>query len=203
MPKLSSFFGEASAVKEKLIDDIGKVRAVPHKKDSWATYVYFQVDLTDDKPKLLKYCMGLEPIEEQHVSLSRTVYLKQNQLKDFVKSIRDAIGNKKAFKVSFAQVACLTNDEKTRSFLTLEVGNGYNELFAFLKQVDKVMEKFKQPKFYDPPRFHTSLAWSTTEEKVKSVKIPPTELEQIIQQSYHINRLYIKQGHLVMHIDLQ
>lgn len=65
------------------------------------------------------------------------------------------------------------------------------------------MEEFKQPKFYDPPRFHTSLAWSVTEEKVKSVKIPPTDLEQIAQQSYHINRLYIKQGHLVKHIDLQ
>lgn len=42
MPKLSSFFGEPSTVEKKLIDEIGKVRAIPHKRDSWATYVYFQ-----------------------------------------------------------------------------------------------------------------------------------------------------------------
>lgn len=86
------------------------------------------MNLTDDKPKLLKYCIGLEAIKEQHISLSKTVYLKHYQLNKFVKCIRDAIGDRKAFKLSFAQVACLTNDDKTRSFLTLEVGNGYNEV---------------------------------------------------------------------------
>jgi hypothetical protein len=85
--------------------------------------------LADDKKTILsKYCPELEAIPEQHISLSRTVYLKEHQLDPFVKSVRKLVLDIESFTLSFAQIAQLTNDEKTRSFVTLEVGNGYNEV---------------------------------------------------------------------------
>lgn len=131
MPKLPSFFDTTLPI-SSLVDKQGRKRTVPHKKNSWATYVYFQVDLSQDKPNILKYCKGLEEIDEQHISLSRTVYLKQHQLDSFIKSIDNKLKSIKSFDLSFAQIAQLTNDEKTRSFVTLEVGKGYNEVSKYL-----------------------------------------------------------------------
>lgn len=87
-----------------------------------------QVDLTGDKENILKYCPGLELIEEQHISLSKTVYLREHQLQPFVLAIKNLLSDTKPFTLSFAQIAQLTNEEKTRSFVTLEVGAGYNEV---------------------------------------------------------------------------
>lgn len=90
--------------------------------------LFYQVDLTGDKEEILKQCSELEPIDEQHISLSRTVYLREHQLTPFLNAIRDELRDTKPFIISFAQIAPLTNDEKTRSFVTLEVGTGYNEV---------------------------------------------------------------------------
>lgn len=126
MPQLGSFFHTPVPVTNKEYQ--GRKRAVPHKPNSWATLVYFQVNLGTDKDTLLTFCPELTPIEEQHVSISKTVYLKQHQLGPFVQTVRDSIQGIKPFTLSFAQVSTLTNEEKTRSFVTLEVGTGYNEV---------------------------------------------------------------------------
>ncbi|KAG2233194.1 hypothetical protein INT48_005032 [Thamnidium elegans] len=201
MPKLPSFFGDST--KPESSDGTGKKRTVPHASNSWATYVYFQVDFTDEKEKLVNYCTGLEPIQEQHISLSRTVYLKHHQLDMFVTSVRNAIQNMKSFDISFAQTACLTNDENTRSFLTLEIGNGYIQLLDYMKQINKVMKEYKQPIFYNPPRFHTSIGWALNKDTVTSIEIPQPCLNPITSRLFYLSRLYIKQGHYIHHIDLQ
>ncbi|GAA5803598.1 hypothetical protein HPULCUR_009081 [Helicostylum pulchrum] len=201
MPKLPSFFDSSN--KPESTDSTGKKRTVPHTTNSWATYVYFQVDFTDEKERLASYCERLEPIPEQHISVSRTVYLRQHQLESFVSSIRTAVQRTKPFDISFAQTACLTNDENTRSFLTLEIGNGYNQLFDCMKEVDKVMQEYKQPTFYDPPRFHTSIGWALEKDTVTSIEIPQPCLTPITSRTFYLSRLYIKQGHHIHHIDLQ
>ena len=127
MPKLPSFFDTAQQLTLQA-QHKGKIRTVPHRENSWATYVYFKVDLDQDKKSILKYCKALEEIPEQHVSLSRTVYLKEHQLESFVAAIKARMQDHTSFRISFAQLAKLTNDEKTRSFLTLEISKGYNEV---------------------------------------------------------------------------
>lgn len=127
MPPLSSFFQTPLPETSKDLYQ-GRKRTVPHQKNSWATLVYFQVDLGDDKDTVLKHWPQLTALQEQHISVSRTVYFQEHQLEGFVKGIEKVLNDIKAFTMSFAQVAQLTNDEKTRSFVTLEVGAGYNEV---------------------------------------------------------------------------
>ncbi|KAG1468247.1 hypothetical protein G6F56_003949 [Rhizopus delemar] len=124
MPKLSPFFGVLPIKQETK----GKQRAVPHIINNWATHVYAKVNLEAEKPGLLKNLDGLEEIDEQHISLSRAIFFKEHQLEPFARNIRQSISSIKRFNFSFAQSSCLTNDEKTRSFLTLEIGQGYNEV---------------------------------------------------------------------------
>lgn len=205
MPKLPAFFSTdpTPATNEKS-QHKGKVRSVPHRVNSWATYVYFQVDLAEDKQTILKHCVGLEEIEQQHISLSRTIYLKMHELDSFVQNIRLILQHTPSFDISFAQMAQLTNDEKTRTFVTLEVGSGYNELLHCVKRVDKVVKSFHQPEFYDPPRFHTSIAWSLKEDDVTKLKIPSSScIDGMMNNHFHLSRLYIKQGNRISHIDLK
>lgn len=72
-----------------------------------------------------------------------------------------------------------------------------------MKQVDKVMQKYKQPTFYNPPRFHTSIGWALDKDTVTSIEIPQSSLTPITSRVFYLSRLYIKQGHLIHHIDLQ
>lgn len=82
------------------------------------------------------------------------------------------------FTGSFATIAALTNDEKTRSFLCLEVGAGHNEVRVFahpltflnthlLPQLRKLsddltptLRSIRQKEYYAYPRFHASFAWA-------------------------------------------
>jgi hypothetical protein len=86
------------------------------------------VDITTEIEALAQYLESIDPIEEQHISLSRPIYLRKHQLDSFVAAIKNAMKDVQSFDLSFAQLAQLTNDEKTRSFLTLEIGSGYNEV---------------------------------------------------------------------------
>lgn len=56
----------------------------------------------------------------------------------------------------------LENDERTRRFLGVEIGQGYDKLKLFVDDLNAALEKMRLPVYYDNPRFHTSLVWSTT-----------------------------------------
>lgn len=86
------------------------------------------VDLTPEIDMLSQYLSSVELIEEQHISLSRPIYLRKHQLDSFAADVKNGMKEMQPLDLSFAQFAHLTNDEKTRSFLTLEIGSGYNEV---------------------------------------------------------------------------
>jgi U6 snRNA phosphodiesterase len=94
------------------------------------------------------------------------------------------------FKASFATFSELTNDEETRTFLTLEIGAGHNEvtfsnvkfgahfiivdlsfqLRALSEALTPTLHSFRQKEFYTDPRFHASIAWALLD--VKSNAVP-------------------------------
>ncbi|CAG8557318.1 14172_t:CDS:2 [Ambispora leptoticha] len=92
---------------------------------SYPSYTLHEAITDDDDTKLL------------HISLSRPIFLKYHQINSFWGKIRSAVQDSKRFSLSFAKIEYFVNDEKTRSFLALEVGKGYNEI----------------------PRFHASILW--------------------------------------------
>ncbi|KAL9553016.1 hypothetical protein MBANPS3_003481 [Mucor bainieri] len=203
MPKLPSFFDKPEPTRiESSRNHQGRVRTVPHQHDSWATYVYCKVELSHELRALHPYLKDVELLPEQHISLSRPVYLRKYQLTPFTRSIKAALRDTKRFDVSFAQVSHLTNDEKTRSFLTLEIGHGYNQLLKSMKHVDNVMREYHKPVFYNPPRFHASIAWSLEPSAIASIHIPPQIMEEIVANVFNVDKVYIKMGNRLETISL-
>ncbi|ORE05693.1 hypothetical protein BCV72DRAFT_306211 [Rhizopus microsporus var. microsporus] len=200
LPKLSSFFYK----EEIIMDSQGKIRTVRHKENSWATHIYCTVDLSSERHRWKDIPSDIHEIEEQHISLSRCVFLKEHQLEPFSRAIETSLRNMSRFKISFAQLSQLTNDEATRSFLTLEIGQGYNQLSACQTRIDRVMEQYNLPVFYKPPRFHTSIAWAlkaSTIDKYIS-QLPSDTLDDLVNHTFWITRLYIKMGNRVHTIRL-
>lgn len=87
------------------------------------------VDLSEELKLLSPSLKNVELIEEPHISLSRPIYFRKFQLNPFVEQISKQMKSIHSFDISFAQTAVLNNDEQTRSFFTLEIGKGYNEVF--------------------------------------------------------------------------
>ncbi|XP_064130039.1 U6 snRNA phosphodiesterase 1 isoform X2 [Loxodonta africana] len=57
------------------------------------------------------------------------------------------------------RVKIYTNQEKTRTFVGLEVTSGHAQFLSLVSEVDRVMEEFALTTFYQNPSFHVSLAW--------------------------------------------
>ena len=102
----------------------------------------------------------------QHLSLSRTVYLRSHHIEPFVADLRTALSWARAFTVRFGGGreegrggGLLVNDERTRSFLTVPVVEGGEErLIRLVKSVDEVLKRYRQPVYYKEPLFHLSVA---------------------------------------------
>ena len=103
----------------------------------------------------------------QHLSLSRTVYLRSHHIEPFVADLRKALSWARAFILRFAGGGreggrgggLLVNDEKTRSFLTVPVEEGGEErLLRLVGSVDEVLRRYRLPVYYEEPLFHLSVA---------------------------------------------
>ncbi|GAA6008403.1 hypothetical protein JCM10207_000114 [Rhodosporidiobolus poonsookiae] len=100
--------------------------------------------------------------EALHLSLSRPLMLQTNQRGELRAGVARVAKEVAGFSAQYATFAVLENDEKTRRFLGIEVGPGYDQLRALLTKLDAVLADLRLPTYYAEPRFHTSLAWSST-----------------------------------------
>ncbi|KAG2340148.1 hypothetical protein BDR05DRAFT_938070 [Suillus weaverae] len=97
---------------------------------------------------------------ELHLSLTRLIYLRAHQREEFKQAIKLIASRQTPFQASFATFSELTNDERTRAFLSLEVGAGHNELRDLLSALSPTLQSLRQRDFYSQPRFHVSIAWA-------------------------------------------
>lgn len=58
-----------------------------------------------------------------------------------------------SFDIYFNKLSVYTNEDKTRTFLGLDVSSGYDELVTSVNIIDGCLEEFKLPKFYDVSLF--------------------------------------------------
>ena len=59
------------------------MRSFKHEANNWASYVYIDMSDLDELDEVRNFLLGqleLEPTEDTHISLSRTVSLRQQQL---------------------------------------------------------------------------------------------------------------------------
>ncbi|KZP06104.1 hypothetical protein FIBSPDRAFT_876858 [Athelia psychrophila] len=116
---------------------------------------------------------------ELHVSLSRPTYLRAHQREDLKRAIKTVAKAHAPFKASFATFSALTNDEKTRTFLTLEVGAGHNELRALTEALTPALRAIRQKEFYSDPRFHASIAWALLDARPALPPQPPSHASPV------------------------
>ncbi|EEF51635.1 U6 snRNA phosphodiesterase 1 [Ricinus communis] len=113
--------------------------------------------LCKDDQKLEHVALG----REFHISLGRTVPIRVHQIDSVVSMLRQRLQFKNRYWIDFSKWEVFVNDDKTRSFLSLEVVNG--GLAEITKQIESVNQVYKLhnlPEFYKDPRPHISLAWA-------------------------------------------
>ncbi|NXQ95034.1 USB1 phosphodiesterase, partial [Sagittarius serpentarius] len=115
------------------------------------------------------YVSSLAAMEEFHLSLSQCVVLRYHWIDPFVRSLKERLAAFHRFFCVADQVKVYTNQNKTRTFIGLEVSAGHFQLLELVSEVDRVLEEFDLPTFYKArrlpltslpdPSFHISLAW--------------------------------------------
>ncbi|KAG8928621.1 poly(U)-specific 3'-to-5' RNA exonuclease [Tulasnella sp. 419] len=135
-----------------------------------------------------------------HISLSRPIYLRAHQREDLKRTVRVMASQFAPFMVSFASLQLFQNDEKTREFISIEIGAGHHELKKLAEALSPQLRLFYQQSYYDAPRFHSSIAWallrpsnpassnifngnSSKMEEVIDSESPPRSLEEESQSS--------------------
>ncbi|KAI0345677.1 hypothetical protein BDW22DRAFT_1353253 [Trametopsis cervina] len=185
LPTLAPSF-TLSAPKDNPALHQGRVRSSPHVEGQFAAYVYIPIKLVPSGSlysllrKVVKRAGDFVPIlhpigvsinpedsnlenigeREMHISLTRPVYLRAHQRDDFKTALRTIAKGCSPFHASFATFAELTNDERTRTFLTAEIGAGHSELKVLCDAITPVLRTYRQEAFYSEPRFHASIAWA-------------------------------------------
>jgi hypothetical protein len=164
---------------EEFINDLSKgikLRKVPHVIGNWATFVYIKVSLKNlellwKNAQKLQPSLTLIPAKEIHISLSRTVYLKVFHIQKFINSLL-ILENKTSFNLSCSKVSKYLNDERTRSFISIDIGAGNKHLLELTELVDGVLSEFNVEQYYKEPKFHFSIAWD-------SMRIPKSVAEEL------------------------
>ncbi|NXN21664.1 USB1 phosphodiesterase, partial [Nycticryphes semicollaris] len=145
----------------------GRVRCFPHERGSWATHVYLPCRAQEEFLELLEllvshartYVSSLAAMEEFHLSLSQCVVLRYHWINPFILSLKKHLAPFHRFFCMADQVKVYTNENKTRTFIGLEISTGHFQLLELVSEVDRVLEEFDLPTFYKDPSFHISLAW--------------------------------------------
>ncbi|XP_060784221.1 U6 snRNA phosphodiesterase 1 isoform X3 [Neoarius graeffei] len=197
----------------------GRLRSFQHERGNWATYVYMPYEPEDVFLELLgelRVCAAAHGItltqaEEFHISLSKTVVLRHHWIQPFVQSLRSALAKCGGFVCLADKLKVYSNQEKTRTFLGMEISTGHTQLLEVVKRVDEVMEEFNLSTFYEEPSFHLSLAWCVGDlsEKVQCACL--SELQSLLdshedgpfQLRLNCNELRCKTGNKLFLVPLQ
>ncbi|KAI4384701.1 hypothetical protein MLD38_002820 [Melastoma candidum] len=98
---------------------------------------------------------------EFHISLGRCVPIRVHQIDSVVSILRQKLHPPKRYWIEFSEWQVFVNDERTRSFLSLEVTTrGLGEIRKQIEGVNEVYRLHNLPEFYKDPRPHISLAWA-------------------------------------------
>ena len=163
------------------------VRSVPHRKGHWSGHVMVPVLIDSSSPFLQQqqqktihkfqkeleqrgYSGTLVQHESLHLSLSKFFSLQLGCIEPFVQRLKTRLQHQHSTRLFMdtnynynynnnnnQETNILVNDEKTRSFLGWNVVPN-SDLFRLVGHVDDVLKSYNQPSYYQPPRFHVSIA---------------------------------------------
>ncbi|XP_078067163.1 U6 snRNA phosphodiesterase 1 [Mustelus asterias] len=157
-------------LEEHLDDNVqhdGRMRSFPHQQGNWSTLVYVEYYPEEEFMELIDlllthlqtHKLPMARLAEFHISLSQTVVLRYHWINIFVASLKEKMTSLDRFYCVSDKVTIYINQEKTRTFLGLEVSAGSNYLLEVVNEVDKSMKEFDLKTYYKKPSFHISVAW--------------------------------------------
>ncbi|XP_028814507.1 U6 snRNA phosphodiesterase 1 isoform X1 [Denticeps clupeoides] len=157
--------------------------------------------------------INLTQVEDFHLSLSQTVVLRHHWIQPFIQSLRTSLSQSPRslsgsfdYFYSFPTLTlvlklcvntfitnrhvCLaeglqvySNSEKTRTFLGVEVSSGHAQLLELVQVIDRTMEEFGLPTFYQNPSFHISIAWCVGDRIEQLRNISTSILQTVVEQT--------------------
>ncbi|XP_045462546.1 U6 snRNA phosphodiesterase [Harmonia axyridis] len=151
----------------------GRIRSFKHERGNWATFVYIPCEPHNGFTLLQESLMSCIPevpfqkIDDLHLSLTKTVVLKYHWIHSFINSIKDRVSHFRRFVLTFGNLQVYCNEEKTRTFIGLEVTSAHDTLNSIIEELDKCLSEFQLPLFYKDPSFHISILWCVGDLKSK------------------------------------
>lgn len=187
---LSFLPSEKQTAEDERQNHRGRTRTFPHVAGNWPTIVFVPVDsnlgsLAPETASKIKgiqarvletlklaklvtvasdsWKMEMMEMPELHLSLSRTFTLREHEFAVFVQAMRSSLShlNAPAFEVDLSETEWYLSDDRSRSFLSLNVNEGTdkNAVCAIIDAVDDAVALLGKPEFYDDPKPHVSLMW--------------------------------------------
>ncbi|XP_075138341.1 U6 snRNA phosphodiesterase 1 [Leptodactylus fuscus] len=204
------------------LDDVskhgGRVRSFRHERGNWASFVYVAFHPREEFLEMLeelesvarKHGVVLTKMEDFHISLSQTVVLRHHWINPFVQALRDRLCSVRRFLCVADQLKVYVNNEKTRTFLGLEVVTGQQQLQEVVSEVDKSLQEFNLETFYQNPSFHVSLFWCVGEVTNSLLGDCLLELQKVVDEfedsdvltRFYADEISCKCGNKVMSIPL-
>ncbi|TYH90226.1 hypothetical protein ES332_A13G035700v1 [Gossypium tomentosum] len=144
--------------------------------------------LSKEEHKLEQVALG----REFHISLGRTVPIRVHQIYSIVTMLRQKLQfQKHRYWIDFNKWEVFINDDRTRTFLSLEVVTG--ELPEITKQIQVVNEVYKLYnllEFYKDPRPRISLAWALDDVNGSLKKVVEQETKSYVFRGSLQSRYY-------------
>jgi 2'-5' RNA ligase len=216
------FSDKTDAVNNNSEDHGGRIRSFAHVRGNWASFVclpfhtknpslaamveIIQASLEEfpDQPKVTI-------IDEFHLSLSKTVVLHHHWIEPFIRSLKKCFLTQKRFDVIFTEFNVYLNEEKTRTFIGMNIF-ATDTLFNLIKDCDTCLTEYGLEKYYENASFHVSLAWCVGDQDkwMRSQLLPllNSKLDKILDadsslQASNVQSVQLKTGNRVFKILLE
>lgn len=145
------------------------------------------------------------------MSLTRTVILRYHWITPFVDTLKETLPQHHKFVVMLDRLTVYCNEEKTRTFIALEIKTGHDSLQKIVNTLDKCLGEYNLQKFYENPSFHISIAWCLGDRTAELRHYLPQwnhELEQLLEeftQEYWyvvVNKIFCRSGNKMFSFNL-
>uniref|UniRef100_A0A182N0P3 U6 snRNA phosphodiesterase n=1 Tax=Anopheles dirus TaxID=7168 RepID=A0A182N0P3_9DIPT len=174
-------------------DHQGRIRSFPHERGNWASFLYIDYKECDgwqtmqDELKALlteTTSLAVEPVDEMHLSLSKTFTIQHHNIAMFVQQLRSRLCHQRPFRLLFGGMQVYVNEERTRTFLGVRVmPHSCPPLEAIVSELDESMRDYRLPVFYETRSFHVSILWCLGDrEKEMSEQLEP--LRRVFERVY-------------------
>jgi 2'-5' RNA ligase len=166
-----------------------------HKIGFWTVFIYIEIELKDSDIQKVKNILEKYKIKNQeenfiyHISLSKTVQCKYEEIEEIIKKLSLNLNDIKKFQINFKNLKVFDNDKKDKKFVSLLVNEGNEDIIIILNQINLIFENFNFETYYDDPIPHFSFS---VIEKNEDKNIKELEKEKFeIKNYYKVNDIKV------------